>query len=168
MARRPTTRARPVVAEAPPVDKKELVQEIIDTIKKALDDQEVVVSVRGPFMTSVVLQDGNYKQKPVNPDQELLFKGMRPGARSAIIFEFEPIAHCDFKQVEFEEKKIFLAMPDFEQTLVNMLGYYEDMTWPRAAARFIKEAGERRAAEEEARRAEIAATNAADPMWGIF
>ncbi len=158
----------PVESADKPVDQKELVQEIISAVKAALEEQEVVVSVRGPFLTSVVMQDGNYKQKPVNPDQELLFKGMRPGARSAFIFEFEPVAYCEFKQVEFEEKKIFLAMPEFERTLVNALGYYEDITWPKAAARFMRERAEQRVAEEEIKRAEIAAANAADPQWGIF
>ncbi len=170
MARRALKMKRPAPVESAdkPVDQKELVQEIISAVKKSLEDQEVVVSVRGPFLTSVVMQDGNYKQKPVNPVQELLFKGMRPGARSAFIFEFEPVAYCDFKQVEFEEKKIFLAMPDFERTLVNALGYYEDLTWPKAAARFMRERAEQRVAEEEIARAETAAKNAADPMWGRF
>lgn len=151
------------------VDNKDARQMIIDAVAPKLRADELTVSVRGPFLTSVMMQDGNYKQKPIQPDVELLFKGMREGQRSAFIFEFEPVGATEFKQVEFEERKIFEAMPDFEQTLVNALGFYDEgLSWAKAKNKFVSERRAELAAEKEIAKEEEKARYIEDPEWGMF
>lgn len=149
-------------------DDKESRQLIIDAVVASMKAKEFIISVRGPFLTGVLLQDGNYKQKPIQPTMELMFKGMRPGARSAFVFEFEPVDCSEFRQVEFEEKKIFDAMPHFEQALVNALGFYDDLSWASAKSKFLVDRRAQLDAEAELLREEQRALNEADPEWGMF
>lgn len=150
------------------VDSAEARQMIIDAVAPKLREAEYSASVRGPFATAVLLQDGNYKNKTVMPENELLFKGMRQGQRSAFLFEFEPVDALEFKQVEFEEKKVFLAMPEFERALVSALGFYEDETWAQAKHKFVIARRAEAEAEKELAEIEQKAKNAEDPSWGIF
>lgn len=151
------------------VDSKDARQMIIDAVAPKLRAEELTVSVRGPFLTSVMLHDGNYKQKPIQPDMELLFKGMREGQRSAFIFEFEPVGATEFKFVEFQENKIFEAMPEFETTLVNALGFYDEgLTWAKAKNKFVAEKRAEAEVEHELAKEEARARNIEDPEWGMF
>jgi hypothetical protein len=156
------------MAKINPADDQDARQVIIDAVIGALKEKEFTTAVRGPFMTNVMMLDGNYKSKAVQPHEELMFKGIRSGARSAFIFEFEPIGMSEYKQVEFEEKKIFIAMPQFEQTLVNALGYYDDMTWAQAKTKFISERRAQLEVEKEILREEERKSNELDPEWGMF
>jgi hypothetical protein len=148
---------------------KDAQQSIIAAVLKSLESKEIVLNVRGPFMTAVLLHDGTYKNKVIDPAVELLFKGMRPGQRSAFVFEFEPVAFSEFKRVEFDENKIFQAIPSFEKTLTDALGVYDDdSTWMKAKKVFLKEEQQRREAERELAEIEELERNAEDELWGSF
>jgi hypothetical protein len=168
MARLRRARATEKAASKVPTD---ALKEIAETLTRALKEKELIVTVRGPFMTAVMLagKDDQYVTKPVDPETELLFKNVRIGARSPLIFEFEPVGSHEYSRVEFEEGKLFDAVLGIEQTLINALGYYEEgLTWARAKGRFVNDAEVRAAEIEERRRLEEIERNASDPTWGMF
>ena len=154
--------------EPAPLNEEGTRQALIDAVVSALLAKEIVVTVRGPFMTAVMMNDSNYKNKTIMPETELIFKGMRAGARSNFIFEFEPIEATEYQKVEFAENKMFQAVPTFEAQLVNALGFYDEMSWQLAKAKYVKTLAAEREVAAELQAAEIKEKNVKDADWGIF
>jgi hypothetical protein len=149
----------------------EMCDNIVMAINEFASNNTHIVSVRGPFMTTILNYFGSYRSEIIQPDMELIFKGVRLGLRKSFIFEFTPAAHATYKQVEFDEKKIFQAIPGMEQTLVNALGLYEEdkeITWSNAKNMFISAAIKKINDEAEALREMEVSKNLADESWGIF
>jgi len=152
---------------------------IIATIKAAIAGaDDPTFQLKGPIRTSVLYDDGTYKTKPVEGDEELILTGIREGARGQFILEFKPFEKKPFKQVEISKEAQFDLLPGLEFFLVTALGFRgtgDDIqshiplpTWKQAVKQYTAtvEADEQIEAEQEAIQAVEHYKD--NPMWGMF
>lgn len=145
-------------------------QEIIRLVKAAIDRHEPMFSLNGPIKTSLLMQDGGYKTKALNGDEELLFTGIREGKRDSFVFEFKPIDAKPYKQVEISKDSLLETVGGFEEFLIKALGldadrddpnYEPPETWKRAVRQFTDEF-------DIASQQQVEETYKDNPMWGLF
>lgn len=131
-------------------------------------DETLVYAVKAPVSTSVVMNDGTFRTKTVDPDVELTFKGARLGKRTQLIFEFTPVDARPFKQVEIDEKKIGETIPEFEAQIARSLGGEDADDFLKAKRAFIRQIRSQLKKEAEADQQKANAKYQDNPNWGSF
>lgn len=151
------------------VEKDEATEALIAQINKKAAEAGAAFNLRAPVTTTILDHEDKYKNKPLTGTEELIFKGVRQGARG-IVFEFLPADAQPYKQVEFPEKKVFQGMSDeFEMALMGWIGHGEDSSdFAQAAAKFRTGFRKAKAIIEAKLEAEAKSTYEDNPLFGAF
>ena len=111
------------------------------------------------------IKNNAYKTRPLVGDEEFLLEKIRMGARKQVIFVMKPMDARDYEAAEFDEKIVFKAFPELEETVCTWLEGSQTTFWLKEKTAFVRrKLNEIQAAKD----ADESGKYAENPMWGSF
>jgi hypothetical protein len=136
--------------------------DLINTLEAGLKDK--VLGLKGPAQVTVSAR-GVFRKRAMIGSEEFIFKGIREGKTSQLIFMMEPVDARDFDYAEFTEREALKHVSDYDAIIRQCLGGLTPNEWRKSAEnadRIKAEKKEIAAVEKEKK------TYGAHELWGMF
>jgi hypothetical protein len=136
--------------------------DLIGVLTTMLRDK--VLSLKGPAQVTV-MNKGAFRKMAMIGSEEFIFKGVREGKTSQLIFMLDPVDARGFDYAEFTEKEALKYITDYDVIVRQCLGGLTPNEWRKSTEnkkRTIEEKKATAAVEKEK------ATYGAHDMWGMF
>lgn len=134
---------------------------IIEALQPLINQR--AYGLNSPCKVSVLHGNGQYRKEALTGDEEFFLQGMRPGKRSPIIFEFQPVDSRPWQHMEMGEDA-FDYVVGLKQEVEGLLG----VPFKDAGVALIRRKEAEKEEAERQRQEEIAKTYGDNELFGAF